>query len=392
LKYAAAIIVILVFLFFNRDKNHFHIENNKGAYKLVSPQGKAFFSLGVTHIGALTYPNSMPLFKNKYENRWDLAAKEIHKNLMGWEFNTAGYGAPKALRQLIPFMMPCQPLLKNSSWLDKRGFSYADVFDAAVQKTILDKLEQMTSVKDNPNLIGYYWTDMPMWNLKTSKEKFGTNWVEYIKNLPKNSAGRMRYEAYIKNCELNQGEPTEEDFLIIIAREYYQLIGTHTRKLDPNTLIFGERYAMNRVPISVLKEALPYIDVVSIQPNDCSFNKNYFRNLHQITKKPILICDHQCSFPTETHKHTMWKQLEDQTVAANSYKDYIEAAVKEPYLIGYHRCQYIDRYNHKNDLLKQGMVREDGTAYEPYTKTVTSSNKAVKAIFDENRHWEIDNN
>ena len=49
----------------------------------------------------------------------------------------------------------------------------------------------MTSEKDNPNLIGYFWTDMPMWNLKKSKEKFGFNWVDYIKNLPENSAGRM---------------------------------------------------------------------------------------------------------------------------------------------------------------------------------------------------------
>ena len=250
-----------------------------------------------------------------------------------------------------------------------------------------DKLEQMTSEKDNPNLIGYYWTDMPMWNLEKSKKKFGTNWVEYIKNLPENSAGRTRYEAYKKKCGLNQKLPTDEDFLIIIAREFYQIIGAHTRKLDPNTLIFGERYAMSRAPISVIKEALPYIDVVSIQPNGCSFNKNYFRNLHQITKKPILICDHQCSFPTETHKHTMWEQLENQTVAGNSYKDYIEASVKEPYLIGYQRCQYIYRYSQKNDLLNQGMVKDDGTTYEPYTKTVTSSNKAVKAIFDENRHW-----
>ena len=33
----------------------------------------------------------------------------------------------------------------------------------------------MTSEKDNPNLIGYFWTDMPMWNLKKSKDKYGFN-------------------------------------------------------------------------------------------------------------------------------------------------------------------------------------------------------------------------
>ena len=100
----------------------------KGYINLYLRKAKPFFSLGVTHIGALTYPNSMPLFKNKYENRWDLAAKEIHKNLMGWEFNTAGYGAPKALRQLIPFMMPCQPLVENSSWLDKKKIFPIPIF------------------------------------------------------------------------------------------------------------------------------------------------------------------------------------------------------------------------------------------------------------------------
>ena len=50
----------------------------------------------------------------------------------------------------------------------------------------------MTSEKDNPNLIGYFWTDMPMWNLKKSKEKFGFNWVysnqkSSRKNYTKNS-------------------------------------------------------------------------------------------------------------------------------------------------------------------------------------------------------------
>jgi ABC-type phosphate transport system substrate-binding protein len=82
----------------------------------------------------------------------------------------------------------------------------------------------------------------------------------------------------------------------------------------------------------------------------------------------------------------MWKQMENQTLAANSYEDYIQDVVKEPYLIGYHRCQYIDRYNQKKKLLKQGMVKDDGTTYEPYTKIVTAANKAIKVVFDESRH------
>ena len=67
-------------------------------------------------------------------------------------------------------MMPSQPLVENSSWLEKRKFSFSDIFDNEVQKEILIKIKNMTSEKDNPNLIGYFWTDMPMWNLKKSKE------------------------------------------------------------------------------------------------------------------------------------------------------------------------------------------------------------------------------
>ena len=66
--------------------------------------------------------------------------------------------------------------------------------------------------------------------------------------------------------------------------------------------------------------------------------------IHEITKKPILICDHQCSFPTEKYRYTMWQQLDNQTGVAKKHSEYIMDAVNEPYLIGYHRCQYIDRY------------------------------------------------
>ena len=54
----------------------------------------------------------------------------------------------------------------------------------------------------------------------------------------------------------------DEDFLKIIAKEYYGLIGPETKRLDPDTLIFGERYLSNNHPQKVLDKALPYIDVL----------------------------------------------------------------------------------------------------------------------------------
>ena len=384
-KYLTIIFFIIFSCFCNAQIDRFKIQKTNNSYKLISPAGSSFFSLGITHTQALNYPNSMKIFVNKYQNDWSLASAEIYRNLISWEFNTAGYGAPKELRKLIPFMMPSQPLVGNSSWLEKEKFFFSDIFDFEVKKEILNKIQNMTSEKDNPNLIGYFWTDMPMWNLKKSKEKFGFNWVDYIKNLPENSAGKIRYEKF-KNEQLFDDSLTfEENFLKLIAKEYYKLIGEETKRLDPGALIFGERYAMHRVPKYIIEEALPYIDVVSIQPHDCDFNEIYFRKIHEITGKPIIICDHQCSFPTEKYRYTMWQQLNNQTEVAEKHREYLNEVVNESYLIGYHRCQYIDRYEPTNNLLKQGMVKENGETYEPHASIITRTNKKVKEIFKEKR-------
>ena len=384
-KYLTIIFFIIFSCFCNAQIDRFKIQKTNNSYKLISPTGSSFFSLGITHTQALNYPNSMKIFVNKYKNDWSLASAEIYRNLISWEFNTAGYGAPKELRKLIPFMMPSQPLVGNSSWLEKEKFFFSDIFDFEVKKEILNKIQNMTSEKDNPNLIVYFWTDMPMWNLKKSKEKFGFNWVDYIKNLPETSAGRIRYEKF-KNEQLFDNSLTfEENFLKLIAKEYYKLIGEETKRLDPGALIFGERYAMHRVPTYIIEEALPYIDVVSIQPHDCDFNENYFRKIHEITGKPIIICDHQCSFPTKKYRYTMWQQLNNQTEVAEKHSEYLNEVVNESYLIGYHRCQYIDRYEPTNNLLKQGMVKENGETYEPHASIITRTNKKVKEIFKEKR-------
>ena len=79
--------------------------------------------------------------------------------------------------------------------------------------------------------MGYYWTDTPMWDLEKSRKRFGTNWVDFIKNLPEESYGKKRYNQFKRDCLLNQYPAKDEDFLGIIAEEYYGLIGPATRKM-----------------------------------------------------------------------------------------------------------------------------------------------------------------
>ena len=369
----------------NKSKASYILYSKNNAYGLMKEGGKPFFSLGINHIQAITYPTPLEIFYKKYDGKWTDAALDIKKNLLKWDFNTAGYGTPNELRKIMPFMMPCQPLVQNSAYLGEDQFSYADIFDPKIKKEIVKKIENMTREKDNPNLVGYYWTDTPMWDLEKSRKRFGMNWVDFIKNLPEESYGKKRYNQFKRDCLLSQYPAKDDDFLGIIAEEYYGLIGPATRKNDPNTLIFGERYLMDNHPKQVLIAALPFIDVLSIQPNGTRFINKYYDDLYAFTGKPIIICDHQCSFPTHSHKHTMWEQLESQEHVCGAYDEHLIAAASKPYIIGYHRCQYMDRYDENLKMLKQGMVQQNGVPYEPHATLIKEVNKKAKDLFNKNR-------
>ena len=113
----------------NEPKASYILYSKNNAYGLMKEGDKPFFSLGINHIQAITYPTPLEIFYKKYDGKWTDAALDIKKNLLKWDFNTAGYGTPNELRKIMPFMMPCQPLVQNSAYLGKDQFSYADIFD-----------------------------------------------------------------------------------------------------------------------------------------------------------------------------------------------------------------------------------------------------------------------
>lgn len=139
-------------------------------------------------------------------------------------------------------------------------------------------------------------------------------------------------------------------------------------------MIFGERYAGAALPWEVIQEALPWIDVVSVQPNPATFPADSFDRLYKETGKPIMICDHSVSFNTPEHSNVMWNTLPDIDAVGKSYQRYLQEGFSTPYLIGYSRCQYINRFKGSRKILKQGLLKADGTPYPELVKWVTKVN------------------
>ena len=337
---------------------------------LIDPTGKPFFSLGINHI--------QNVLQGDFSDNSQQACKKAYDNLRAWGFNTAGYGAPNSLTQMIPYLSPMY-LTKNSNYLSDTQFFYPDIFDPAIQEKIRERIRfNISKQEGNPNLIGYYWTDTPQWDLTRSSAKRRTNWVSTIRDLPNSAPGIQRYKKF-----LAEGGVEDYEFLRLIARELYKILGEETKRCAPRSLIFGERYLAGDHPDCVVEEALPYIDVLSIQPGGAKFQTSYFDELHQKFKKPIILCDHQSSFPTPAYPKTMWEQMESEEAAGQAYEQYVKAAFSKPYIIGYQRCQYIDRFEKERGILKQGLIREDQTVYKNVVQHITEANKAVIKQFQE---------
>jgi hypothetical protein len=87
-----------------------------------------------------------------------------------------------------------------------------------------------------------------------------------------------------------------------------------------------------------------------------------------------MICDHQVSFKTPEHSNVMWKTLPDIASVGKAHAKFLQYGFATRYLIGYNRCQYIDRHKVDPRILKQGLLQADGTPYQELVETVQRNN------------------
>lgn len=356
----------------------FHLEKIHGRHFFVTPEGHGFIALGVTHTGSILDARSQifDLFEHQYKNNRIQAEASIAQQLRQWGYNALGYHAIRSSTENMPYVASCM-VTTNSAWRKGRNFQYEDVFSQDWKNKARDIVEKMVQKSKNKlHLLGYYWTDMPAWDLKHSKKNLGLHWVDYIRSLPSHTEGKKKYLGFLKE---RGGKPDDQEFLRLIAREYYRTIGEHTRQLDPNSLILGDRYQGVALPFDVIKEALPYIDVISVQPGACHFESDKFDQLYDMGKKPIMICDHQCSFPTDDYKKTIWRQLASVHEVNRAHDTYLLEAFSKPYIIGYNRCQYIDRV--QGGKLKQGLVDVKGNPRKELVEGVSSTHQKIHNMF-----------
>ena len=401
------------------DQGRFSLGTISEQHTFITPTGDPLWILGVNHIGDTREERKPGETDDIYQARVNAA-----KNLENWAYNCAGGDCSGPIQSELPYFVTVG-LTETAHWMPQYRFRFEDVFseqyaeriEAAVQKACRQH-------RDNSNLVGYFWTDTPRWDLNLTRNRRGSDWPTFIRSLPADSPGKHAYVRFLRTYfdgsidKLNQAfrsqvesfdelaqeslrgleliRPTvrqcDEAFLGIIADRIYSVAADSFRRHDPHALLLGEKFKSHDHPKAVLDAAVKYMDVISIQDgpefgpfpgqgrHESSFDQEYFDELHHDTGKPILIVDHAMSWKTPGRPTTLWYQCPTQAEAARMYDKYLMAAAGRPYILGYCRCQYVSTFRADRGLLKQGLLDENGKPYPEIVDRFSKTNRKALAM------------
>jgi hypothetical protein len=291
----------------------------------------------------------------------------VRTDLQGWGFNTLGWNQevvtinPQNHRHSRSFTfeeyqwldMPyCHmlPFIESHQWEietrlpDIRSKGFAEWADYVAR-------DHCARMKDDPNLIGYFYTDCPTWV---------------------HSNGATRWKAPLFDPELLDTETGRKE-LSQLATTYYRVLHDAVRRYDSHHLILGDRYEANHpLPEEVVRAALPYVDVLSFQ---C------FRGADKVAEKlgywalltghPVLLGDSAIWVEPFDPK---WPPPEQRHHDPGGYQDTMEALWQIPESIGFHLCgAYL-----QNDVRNYGLKNRNDEVDLPYTLELARINREMQ--------------
>jgi hypothetical protein len=298
----------------------FTLREVDGHMFFITPEGKPFFSLGINHFdpASTRYPENLKTWDEKYKGSTIERLVKVKPNLEEWGFNTMGWEQEVTVMQwqhsrsftvdeLKALDMPyCRmlPFIESHQW-EKHTVHYDFFSEDWIAWCEYVARAYCAEVKDDPNLIGYFFSDCPTW----------------IHDRKQNEWRGPMFDP--KKLETQEGR----DELSRMAKQYYKTIHDAIRRYDPNHLILGARYEANApIAMEVINAAKPYVDVLSFQ--DFKDPATHLDEWHRKTGKPVLLADGSGI----VMGHDNFKRAD-----GNWYNKQVEALFENKGCVGFHR-------------------------------------------------------
>ncbi len=421
------------------------VTNDAGVWWLIRPNGERTVSLGVNHVDPRLWvmpynrQHTVGLYGADFSERGgrvnarSAGARRwmgrVLDNLAGWGFNTLGFHTPvpsALFADRIAWMATVRPITLTS-YLP--ALEYVDVFAPEVAARLDAGVREVCEAsRGEPNLLGYVYSDRPMYGVGANpRRQGGTNpWVATLQQQPSGSPGKRTWIGVLAQRygtpplaaaaqgvsasswdalgaitswpEASPGSPAEADqlvFLALVVERWYQLQFEAVRRHDPAHLIFGDKLGGGKAEVGYRggnHPAIPeylypilkrYVDVVSVEwYGQIEDQVTALRAIHAATGKPILLGDSSfAEVQPEQGGKSKGVIVRSQAEVGDAFARYLEGAMVEPYIVGWHFCGYIESFTAQNDRFQpqNGFIDPfEKVHQEAVSKVKAANGKAVR--------------
>ena len=374
-----------------KGSGFFRTQRVRDRWWLITPDGGAFLSKGVCHVSfqgdhapKLGYSPYLRAVTARYGSRtaW---AKSAVERMRAWGLNTAGAWSNTEFSRCGIVHAPILDLAAKTVpdlWL--RG-AFPDVFDGEYRLAVEREAEKACRpLRNDPWLLGYFSDNELRWGPDwRSRESLLETFLGWREDRP----GRARAEQFLKERGCENQTPTPADtaaFQELAAGEYFRICKAAIRKVDPNHLILGCRFA-GGAPEPVARGMKPHVDVVSFNTYEHEVPVAELNRLAMLTERPIMITEFSFKAMDSGLPNSRGggKPVATQKDRADLYERFVITLAKLPYAVGYHWFEWADEPREgrfDGEDCNYGLVKIDDTPWEVLTERFRAVNARLEEI------------
>lgn len=407
-----------------RATGFFHTQEINGRWWIITPEGNAFWSIGMYCVRFSGIPEKVTdkrpyqeACRKKYgsEGEWAKAAKI---KLKDWGFNTIGDWSSESTykegldRKHAPlaYVIGIDLSRKADNVIAKGAYGYfpdvfSDRFKQSVRSAMKYRFEHQPYLIKDPWLLGYFLADEPSWY--GSKQRRGAlsddfialdgdkpgkiAWVDFVKTIYSdigalnNSWGTDLKSfddlAAVKKIPINENSKKDNLlFFKVIAEEFSMILHNTLREFDKNHMILGTR--PSRLYPELVEASAKYSDIFStssyglnqgykVNPNFKETVDKMYENAGRPIMLGVIITAEDAGLP-----YGMMRTQKDRGI---SYWRYMAEVAAHPAIVGMHWFQYFDPPKRCYDKMagNWGLVNEKDEPYEDAVKLIAQANKLV---------------
>jgi hypothetical protein len=343
------------------------------------------------------------------DNWWQCWAKIVKMYLYKWNINTiANWSSLEFIRfAKMPYVLPLDvhseqdfPTTEQKIFRD-----FPDVFSKEYREQAESYAKALVSFKHDPYMIGYFMRNEPNWGFvhglniaeemlanpaeTVSKETFVRRMKEKYTEIDAfNSAWKLELPSFedlhrpiYHACKLSQqAEEDLKEFSAEMIKLYVDIPAKACKKVDPNHLNLGMRYAYIADP--VMLSGYENFDVFSIN----SYQMNPYEqvaNVGEMLDMPVMLGEfHFGALDKGLTSHGL-RGVEDQKERGIAYRYYVEQGIRSPHFIGAHYFMLNDqscigRFDGENYQI--GLMDICMQEYSDMTRQISECNKYIYEV------------